>query len=228
LATLGQPSLRFDVRDVGDSEGALQPHLDLDAMYSEGTVEDALRAYDWVQTQKPGKIQVIGLCLGAFLGMQLTARRPVSRAVLFNGLAFVWNEEARASSMTAHIRGSLLDGRRWRRLLTGKIDARALAEAILQKTRLNAKRGLLKLQGKPPPNPVAELIATVQARGTNLQLISSEGDPSITYLESNVPQEQRPTLTIFGGVDHTLRPVWSHARVVAFITSESPGAFRAN
>ena len=49
---------------------------------------------------------------------------------LFNGLAFVWDDDARASSMTSQIGRSLLDARRWRRLLTGRIDARALARSI--------------------------------------------------------------------------------------------------
>ncbi len=214
LAGIGRASLRFDVHDVGDSDGTDQPWSDLEAMYAEASVADALAAVDWVIDQGAAAIDVAGLCSGAFLGAQVSARRTVRRAVLFNGLAFVWDDDARASSMTAHIRGSLLDGRRWRRLLTGKIDARALAGSIVRKGRLRAA-SLWASEGAP--DPVDALLQEVMARGTDLRLVSSEGDPSIAYLDAHVPPDRRPPRTLLAGADHTIRPVQLHPRVVDFV-----------
>jgi hypothetical protein len=217
LAASGRPSLRFDVRDVGDSDGTDQPHADLEAMYAHSSVEDALAAVDWVADQNARHIDVTGLCSGAFLGAQVSARRTIRRAVLFNGLAFVWNDDARASSMTSQVRGSLFNARRWRRLLTGKIDARALLRSFKDKARLRAHQFW---SPSSTPDPVATLLAEVQARGTDLCLVSSEGDPSIAYLESHVLPGHRPSIHIVPGADHTLRPVQLHEAVVNLIVAK--------
>ncbi len=222
LARLGRPSLRFDVRDVGDSDGVDTPHADLEAMYAPSAIDDATAAWDAVKAMGAGSVEVVGLCSGAFLGAQVAARRPVARAVLFNGLAFVWNEEAKAAGYTAHIFRSLLDLRRWTRLLTGRIDARALARAVVTTTRLRGAAALARARGEPPPSPVDALLEEVRAAGTRLHLVSSAGDPSIEYLHRHVPPARRPRLTVLPGVDHTVRPVWAHAHVVALVTTDRP------
>ncbi len=223
LAAQGQPSLRLDVHDVGDSDGTHVPHRDLEAMYSPASVEDALAAYDAVVGLGAQEVDVVGLCSGAFLGMQVAAQRPVRRACLFNGLAYVWDDNARASKFTAHIRGSLFNLRRWRRLLTGRIDGMALARSVVKKGRLKARDRLDQLRGRPVRSPVATLITHVQAQGTDVHLVSSAGDPSVAYLHEHFAAHPMPQLTVLTGLDHTLRPVWSHDRIVALIcTQNSP------
>ncbi|HND33148.1 MAG TPA: hypothetical protein PLA94_24285, partial [Myxococcota bacterium] len=217
LAARGRPSLRIDVRDVGDSDGTSVPHGDLEAMYAESSIDDATAAYDWVEAQSAAAIDVIGLCSGAFLGVQVAARRRVRRALLFNGLALVWNDDARASGMTSQIRGSLLNTRRWKRLLTGRIDAKALGLALLSKGGIAARNVLARVQGAPPPDEVEELLRRVQDRGTTLLLVASEGDPSVAYLERHVRPPYRPAMTTISGVDHTIRPVWAQSRVIGLI-----------
>ncbi len=224
LAAQGSPSLRFDVRDVGDSDGSDVAHRDLDGMYSEASIGDALLAWDWVHAQNAGNVDVVGLCSGAFLGMQVASRRAVRSALLFNGLAFVWNDEARASDMTSEVGRSLFDGRRWRRLLTGRIDAVELARSLALKGRVRGSATLARLRGHPPPDDVAELIRTVTGRGTHLHLVSSDGDPSIAYLQAHTTLKTRPKLTILPGVDHTIRPIWAHGHVVSLVTGMNPGA----
>ena len=217
LAARGMPSLRFDVRDVGDSDGTNVPHPDLEAMYSESAIQDAVQAYDWARTQGAGEIDAVGLCSGSFLGIQLAARRQVRRALLFNGLAFVWNDDARASGVTSHLGESLFDLRRWQRLLTGRISALGVARAILSKAAMTLAALVSRLGRRPPADEVETLFRTVAEKGTRLRLVSSEGDPSIPYLEHHVAPEHRPPLTILPGVDHTIRPVWAHDRVVDLV-----------
>ena len=53
--------------------------------------------------------------------------------------------------------------------------------------------------------------------GCDLHLVSSAGDPSIDYLHRQVRADRLARLTIVPGVDHTLRPLWSHPRVIALI-----------
>jgi hypothetical protein len=186
-------------------------------MYSESSIQDVLQVYDWLEARGVREMDVVGLCSGAFLGIQLAKRRTVQHALLFNCLAFVWNDDARASGLTSHLGPSLLDARRWRRLLTGKINALALARAIVAKTLGTARGALERLQHQTPVNEVEALLRSVMEQGTRLHLVSSAGDPSISYLERHVPPEHRPQLTVLPGVDHTIRPVWAHERVVRLI-----------
>lgn len=222
LAAQGQPSLRLDVHDVGDSDGTHVPHRDLEAMYSPASVLDALAAYDAVVGLGAQEVDVVGLCSGAFLSMQVAAQRPVRRACLFNGLAYVWDDNARASKFTAHIRGSLFNLRRWRRLLTGRIDGMALARSVVKKGRLKARDRLDQLRGRPVRSAVATLIAHVQAQGTDVHLVSSAGDPSVAYLQEHFAAQPMPQLTVLTGLDHTLRPVWSHDQIGPDLHPELP------
>lgn len=166
-------------------------------------------------------VDVVGLCSGAFLGVQVAAVRDVRQATLFNGLVYVWDEDARASGMTGQIQASLLDGRRWGRLLGGQIDAVALARAIATRGRLRTRDTVRRLRGEPPPTPTALLLRTVCFRGTRVEVVASEGDPSIGYLQRQVPDGERPPIRVLPGVDHTIRPAWAHATVVDLITSAS-------
>lgn len=216
LAAEGRPSLRLDVRDVGDSDGAAVPHHDLEEMYSESSIGDVVTAWEAVHGLGAGAVDVVGLCSGAFLGVQVAARRDVRRALLINCLAYVWDDDARSNGMTAQIGRSLLDGRRWKRLITGRIDARALARAIVTRGRLEAIELGQRLRGRPATSAVDRLLRDVGAV-TRIELVSSEGDPSIEYLARHVPPERRPPLTVLPGVDHTVRPVWAHPKMIDLI-----------
>ena len=221
LAAEGRPSLRFDVRDVGDSDGSAGPHTDLEQMYAETSVLDVVSAYDALRALGARRIDVVGLCSGAFLGVQLASRRPVARALLFNGLAYVWDDEARAAGVTSQLGRSLFDARRWRRLLSGRIDWRGIPLALYRqsKVRIGELRG--RLRGEPASSAVDRILQTVLAGGTRLELVSSEGDPSITYLAHHVPESRRPPLTVIPAVDHTLRPVWAHPIVLNLIRGQA-------
>lgn len=217
LAARGWPSLRFDVRDVGDSDGADAPHPDLEAMYSEASIQDAVQAFEWVWARGAAGVDAVGLCSGAFLGIQLAARRPVRRALLFNGLAFVWNDDARSSGVTSHLGASLFDGRRWRRLLTGRINPWTVARAIVAKAGLILTGAADRLRHPERVDEVERLLAEVQDRGTDLRLVSSEGDPSLAYLERHTRPALRLQPRVIPGVDHTIRPVWAHGLIVDLI-----------
>ncbi len=223
LAAAGIPSLRVDVRDVGDSDGASLPFRDLEAMYSEGSVADAVAAYDAVRDLGAGPVDVVGLCSGAFMAVQVASRRPVRRATIFNCLAYVWNDDARSNGYTAQVARSLFDARRWQRLLTGRIDAVALAGAMFTRARLRLLSLGQRLRGAPVDDEVAALLRLVVARGTALSVVCSEGDPSVDYLNQHVLVHDRPPVTIIPGVDHTIRPAWAHAEVIRLITTPPPG-----
>ncbi|MCB9780207.1 MAG: hypothetical protein H6742_16690 [Alphaproteobacteria bacterium] len=222
LARAGRPSLRVDVRDVGDADGTADPHPDLEAMYSPAAIDDALVAHAWAAERGDGAVDVVGLCSGAFMSVQVADRATVRRATMFNCLAWVWDDDARATGMSSQVGRSLLDARRWKRLLTGRIDARALARSLVMRARLDARAAVDRARGRPAPSPVHALVRRVQARGTTLTLVSSQADPSIDVLARHVPDGERPPLTVIPGVDHTIRPLWAHERVVHLVLAGPP------
>lgn len=219
LAATGRPSIRFDVRDVGDSDGATLPHETLDEMYSQSSVDDGLVAVDDAFDRGASAVDVVGLCSGAFFGMHVAAQRQVRHATLINGPAYIWNEAARHAGMTNQIARSLFDGRRWRRLLSGRIDPRALARSTVSEARISAARVVARARGDAPPDEVTEIIRRVQGRGTRLHFICSAGDPSIPYLDRHLAPDMHPRRTVLPGVDHTVRPVWAHTELVALVTT---------
>lgn len=221
LAEAGRSSLRFDVRDVGDSDGASEPYEDLEQMYSPASGLDALVGFDFVRAAHSGPVDVVGLCSGGFLGITAARERDVRRAILFNCSTLVWDEDAKASGLTSQISRSLLDTRRWGRLIAGRIDRAALARAVVSKVRLSADNLVNRLRGHPPPSAVDRLLHEVRLRGTRIELVGSDGDPSIAYLHRHVPPDRRPPLTVIPGVDHTIRPAWAHQRVVRLISGSA-------
>ncbi len=82
---------------------------------------------------------------------------------------------------------------------------------------MTVSSALARLVRRPPADEVEILFRTVAGRGTRVRLVSSAGDPSIPYLERHVEPEHRPPLTVLPGVDHTIRPVWAHDRVINLI-----------
>lgn len=74
------------------------------------------------------------------------------------------------------------NARRWGRLLSGRIDARQLAAAVVVQSRLRVRALFARAKGAPPPSAVDQLMHSVLLRGTHLQLVSSEADPSVDYL----------------------------------------------
>ena len=182
-------------------------------------MEDALRAVDYVQDRGAGTVDVVGLCSGAYFGMQVAAQRSVRHATLINGPAYVWNEDAKSAGVTNQISRSMVDGRRWKRLVTGRIDARVLAVSVATEARLSAGRLVSRLRGEVGPDEVTELIRRVERRGTRIHFISSAEDPSIAYLDRHLASESAARRTIIQGVDHTIRPIWAHSLVTRLIVA---------
>jgi uncharacterized protein len=70
LAHRGYSVLRFNFRGVGKSQGAYD--------HGEGELSDATTALDWMQDACPLATEalVLGFSFGAWIGMQMVARRP--------------------------------------------------------------------------------------------------------------------------------------------------------
>ncbi len=220
LAAAGRPSLRLDVRDLGDSDGVSQPRTDLEELYSQASVADALVAIDALKARGAGSIDVVGICSGAFLGLHAAAQRDVRSALLINALAFIWDDDARAGGLSERLSGAVVDSRQWRRLLSGEIGLRRVMHAVGSK----AKKTLSTLfSGRSKGvDSVEQLFQIVEKRGTAIHLVASQGDDSLAYLARHLDPERPRKQTIVSGVDHTFRPLWVHARLVDMVMGMGP------
>lgn len=123
LAQAGYAVLRFDVRGMGDSEGALRAFDDLD--------DDIAVAVDALQQHCPEVRRVVlwGLCDGASASLLYAGRRADARIAglcLLN--PWVRSERTLAQSRLRHYYGQrLLEAAFWRKVLRGQWGWRASA-----------------------------------------------------------------------------------------------------
>ena len=126
LADSGLPTLRFDVRGMGDSPGVQRDFLNL--------AVDLRAAIDGLLAARPQLRQVVlwGLCDGAsaaLLYLQTSRDTRVAGVCLVN--PWVRSEESVARTYVKHYyRARLFDPKVWKKALTGGLAPHALRDAL--------------------------------------------------------------------------------------------------
>lgn len=115
LAALGHASLRIDIAGVGES--ATAPGKRDNAMYDRAAIADLKAAIDWLGARGAREIVVVGLCSGAWLGLQAALEEPrIVGQVLANLQRFVWRDSDTVEAIEHAVRA--------KRELTGALFAR--------------------------------------------------------------------------------------------------------
>jgi exosortase A-associated hydrolase 1 len=149
MAAAGVPTLRFDCRGMGDSEGEPRSFEEFDA--------DIASAIDALQEAAPGTRRVVlcGLCDGASASLLYLQRRGQDPRVAGLILINPWVRTAAGQAETRvrhYYRERLLSGAFWSKLFSGRVASGALAEACAAlRTALSARRT------KAAPGAVAPL-----------------------------------------------------------------------
>lgn len=126
LAAAGYPTLRFDVRGMGDSDGPM-PHF-------ESISDDIGAAVDWLQTRLVTGTRVVlwGLCDAASAALLYLQARPDPRIAglcLLN--PWVRSQESQARTQVKHYYTQRLMQRQfWRKLLSGQVAASAVSSLL--------------------------------------------------------------------------------------------------
>lgn len=194
LAARGVASLRFDNSGVGES-GA-RPGQPAETLYSDWPVLDALEAVDFVKARGTGPVTLLGVCSGAFVGLQAAVSDGrVSGLVAANLYRFVWDPSenvAHALRFANRAIGPALTRmftrERMSKILSGQFDVRpAVRHALKRGWR---KFGVMSMSWFGAFGPRGALYAEcmrrfgiLRARGVETALCYSAGDEGLKEID---------------------------------------------
>jgi exosortase A-associated hydrolase 1 len=218
LATQGIPAMRFDARGMGDGEGAQRTFEELG--------DDVRAAVDCFMREMPGLRDIVlwGLCDGAAAAVLYGGGDPrISGMVLLNPWAR--DEAGLAKTMLKHYYlRRLADPALWRKVLSGRFDARASMASLaaqVGKVMRRTPAPAVAIQAEntaeampavaaPPLGP--RLYAGLQRFQGRVLLVISPGDlTAMEFLElagstnawRKLMQSPRITRRDLAGADHT-------------------------
>jgi alpha-beta hydrolase superfamily lysophospholipase len=218
LATLGFPTLRFDVESIGDSvrrDGGRENYP-----YPETAVDDVRSAIRFLQSRGYRRFIVAGVCSGAHTayhaGLQVQDA-AIEELVLVNPWEFYW-VEGMSLDDSAHFldvatyRKRMKDPNRWLRVLRGEADvARAVRVALTHaRTTVSSRlKSLAQLVGLgEEPRLSRDLKRLLRAR--HVTMYFSEGEPGRDILMHEAKRTVRRAtkagrldLEPIPGADHT-------------------------
>lgn len=192
LAQEGIPSLRMDLRGVGDSADRTDGQL---PMYVLDAVEDIRAAVDMLTRDGGRPVIAVGTCNGAYLSFHAICQDPrISAAVLINLYCFDWDlthggvpYSSKPVRHTSAYVSLLLTSSTWRRMLTGSVPVATIFGKL-------ARRGFAQLRDKiirraepwTRSPSIPERIAELRRRGATLLMLYSAGDLGLVDLTTQL------------------------------------------
>jgi uncharacterized protein len=219
LAAAGLPVLRFDVRGMGDSEGALRSFEALD--------EDVAAAIDAFCSARPALRRIVlwGLCDGASAALLYLHARPDPRVAALC-LLNPWVRSAQTLAAT-HVKhyywARLQEAAFWRKLLQGGVALKALRGLLENLRQANVK--MLRSDPASGPASYTERMAAAWSgfSGPTL-LLMSERDLTAQEFDTHTARDaawQRalrahpPQRVPLAAADHTCSTPAAHAQMLA-------------
>lgn len=238
-AARGISVLRMDIGGVGDSDprfGAVDNHP-----YPDHAVEDIASAVRWmIDRARVSRVIVAGLCSGAHASFHAgLAVDGLAGIMVINPIVFYWNPacaldvsawmnytESRRYSQAAREVAS------WVKLVRGQVNVRHAASVAYRRMRevsgAMATTLWQRLGGssKDGQNVAADL-ARIGARGVDVLLVFSEGDPGLDFLKRRYARslrllEQRSSkfaLRVIPDADHTFTRRAARRRLAGLLSS---------
>jgi pimeloyl-ACP methyl ester carboxylesterase len=233
LAAKGVPSLRMDIRGLGDSPWTEEGPLS--AIHHAERIVDVSAAIDLLRGMKYESIALVGVCSGAFLAFQTALQDPrVDRILLANpqfwlppNLDQLADPLKGAYGASAGYAKKLFSAATWKRLLVGDIKPRTIYRIARELTgrlgnkvrslgqRLSAKLARRELKG----GKLVDLLEGLRRRDCEVVLALSEGDPARETLATLLPGGD------FAVLDGLLRIVVAEGADHAFVMSRTRAEF---
>lgn len=197
LAEAGIASVRFDLRNLGDSR--IGPAPMENHPYPTTAIEDVQSVLSWVDDRTEGgphDVTIGGLCSGAYTAFRAALDLPATRSlrvIALNPLTFAFQpgmsldtpSSQRTTRDARYYEQAVLDRERWKRLLTGQSDVRYILGFLVRQTlallRERAGRTMSLLRLKPRTRLERELLQLADMKRP-VHFIFSSTDPGPTLL----------------------------------------------
>lgn len=227
LAREGIASLRFDLRGIGDSVERVDR---IQPLYAADGADDVRLAVEHVSRHGAGPIVLVGTCSGAYAAFQALCREPrVDGALMINLYCFDWDPGQSIDAVLRQTHGSASDyaallkqASTWHRLLGGEVHVRAIALAFARRAGPALRRRFRLIRDGVGGASVARRIARLRARGAEIRLIYSEGDPGLAALRRHLGRSPERVARVLGApveivpaTDHNLSTADAQDRLAA-------------
>lgn len=237
-AARGIPSLRLDVKGIGDSDGD-SSYEDVRNLYDDSFAVDVRAALDELERAGlPNRFVLVGLCSGGFWAYHvLLADERAVAAVMLNPRILFWHEHLDALRDLRRTR-LLARPRTWSRLMRGEVPFRRwvafagwLSSAAASRLKRPERGSVFDWQAQR----IAKSFAELQRAGRRARFIFCDGEPLHDELLDAALLGGRSWPNVFleeiPGRDHTFRPTWMQQAVArsmaAAIAAEVTLAARA-
>ncbi len=244
LADAGIASLRFDLRNLGDSVTGMP--LAVDQPYPREAWQDLSTVLDELNARHGfSRFVVAGLCSGAFSGFQALNRyltgdsqHRIALAVLINPSIYYWDESmvvddcmnsSRYEDVVSAYTEQLASTDKFKKLLTGEVDLLRAVTTTLSRTMTKLKSTTFDMLDRTgmTKSRIARDVEAASARGCRVRVFAAEGDPAMAILRNlGGPSVQRLItrgilpVTILSGADHTFSAAESRDRLVSALVSD--------
>ena len=208
-AARGVPTLRLDLRGIGDADGDATRFSDVGELYTSEMVDETLMALDALDARGLGPAYVLGgLCSGAYWSFHAALRdERVCAAFLLNPQALVWDPWLDTARTLR--RGSRA------KVLRGEVPLTRIARLAYDIPPMLAGRALERLRARRHGgDELDRALDRLRDTGKNVQFIFSGPEPLREEFElhGRVARAERwPNVgfDFIPGHDHILRPIES-------------------
>lgn len=239
LAAAGLPTVRIDLRNLGDSVPG--PCRNENHPYPESAVADMGHALDWLAEQLgQDRFVVAGLCSGAHTafhaGLEVASQKIIA-IVPINPLTFYWHSGMSLDTPDSHqtivdakyYGQAIKDPRKWGRLLRGRSNlphiSRFLGRRMVQLT-AQAGRRTLERTGLMGSSPLARDLRRMADAGCTIHFVFSSSDPGYEILTAAAGREVDRLagegalgITMIQEADHTFsRRSWRDEAIQAVLS----------
>jgi pimeloyl-ACP methyl ester carboxylesterase len=242
FASKGYVVLRVDISGLGESE----PHEGEPpvAPYTRLALRDVEGWLAFLKEQKNvGDCHLLGICSGAYHAFRATVTSlPIATALAVNPVTFVWKDgmsldapfrEPQVVMIAAAYRESLLDPKKWRKLVLGRVNLVVAANVIVRRlarwlqVRARAFARLLRI---PLMDDLATDLKTACDHGTRLEFIFAEGDSGRTILQeqagpalNSLVRAKKVGVTAVADADHAFSSEAARRNLMAVLEQRLEG-----
>lgn len=224
---------RFDLSGVGDTP-AREGHPE-NTVYSPQFVGDARASMDFLAQRGVERFVLVGLCSGAYVAYHTAAVDPrATGLVLINAQTFRWHPGDQLDVRTTDFKSpgfylrAMFRGETWEKVRRGNIFYRGIAVAMVHKAIEEARARVASIVArrrgeKVPELHVAEYLAAICDRGSDVYFLFSENDPGLDHLRAYLQDRAllaRPQFHVerIEGPDHTFTRVWARRALYQQLT----------